>query len=115
MKEELLDYIEDAINAMVKAESFIEGMDFDTFSKDEKTIFAVIRALEVLGEAVKRIPDEIRERYAQIPWRAMAGMRDKLIHGYNQVNLVLVWETVKTHIPSVKPTFQEILEDHLND
>ena len=115
MNEEFLDHIEDAINAMSKAETFIEGINFDSFSKDEKTIFAVIRALEVLGEAVKRIPNEIREQYAQIPWRAMAGMRDKLIHGYNQVNLALVWETVKTHIPSVKPTFQKILEDHLKN
>lgn len=112
MKEEFLDYITDALNAMTSAESFIEGMEFETFRNDNKTIFAVIRALEIVGEAVKRIPESIRQQYPQIPWKAMAGMRDKLIHGYGNVNLTLVWETITQKIPELRPMFQKIIEDY---
>ena len=69
------------------------------------------KTLEIIGETVKRIPEEIREKYEKVPWRAMAGMRDKLIHGYNNVNLVLVRETVKTHTPVVRPIFEKLLKD----
>lgn len=111
MKKEFLDYVSDVVWAMSKAESFIEDMDYKAFSDDDKTVFAVIRALEIVGEAVKRIPDEIRVQCPQISWKAMAGMRDKLIHGYGNINLALVWETVKIQIPEIKPVFQQIIDD----
>jgi uncharacterized protein with HEPN domain len=112
MKNEFLDYVTDVVDAMSKAESFIEGMEYESFVNDDRTIFAVIRSLEIVGEAVKKIPETIRRQYPQISWKAMAGMRDKLIHGYDNVNLVLVWETAKIRIPMVKPIFQQIIEDH---
>lgn len=114
MKEDFLDFVNDALDAMTHAESFVAGMEYDAFSKDTKTIFAVIRALEIVGEAVKRIPENIREQYPQISWKAIAGMRDKLIHGYGNVNLNLVWETTTKKIPKTKPLFQKIIKDYTN-
>ncbi|MFH1258622.1 MAG: DUF86 domain-containing protein [Elusimicrobiota bacterium] len=77
----------------------------------KKTIFAVIRALEIIGEAVKNIPESIRKKYAGIPWKSMAGMRDKLIHEYFGAKLDVVWDTAKNEIPSLKHKFQTILKD----
>ena len=111
MKEEFLDYIEDIIEAMSDAMSFVEGMKYDDFIKDRKTIYAVVRAIEIIGEAVKKIPESVRDSYPDIPWRDMAGMRDKLIHEYFGVNLRAVWDTVKNDIPSLKPSFDKILRD----
>lgn len=67
---------------MEKAQSFIEGMKFKDFAGDSKSIFAVIRALEIIGEAAKKIPNDIPSRSPEIPWKDMAGMRDVLIHDY---------------------------------
>lgn len=65
-------------------------MNFETFLEDDKTSSAVIRKFEIICEAVKNLPDTIREKYPQVPWRQMAGMRDKLIHGYFSVDYTLV-------------------------
>jgi len=112
MKEEFLDYVEDIIKAMDDALSFVKDMDYETFVKDRKTVYAVIRALEIIGEATKNIPLPIKERYSQIPWKDMAGMRDKVIHAYFGVDLKRVWSTVKKDIPSLKPCFETILKEN---
>ena len=69
-----------------------------------------MRSLEVIGEAVKRIPDEIKSNYAEIEWKAIAGMRDKLIHDYFGVDYDIVWDAVKNKIPPLKQRIQEILD-----
>ena len=96
---------------MVAAQAFVEGMDFETFAADDKTSSAVIRKLEIIGEAVKNVPLEIRQQYPQVPWRDMAGMRDWLIHGYFGVDYSRVWLTVEDRIPSVQPIIAQILKD----
>ncbi|MDM7935024.1 MAG: DUF86 domain-containing protein, partial [Methanothrix sp.] len=85
------DYVLDAISSIEEIEDFIGDMEFEGFINDRKTVNAVIRSLEVLGEAVKKIPPEIRDRYPEVPWRYAAGMRDKLIHEYHGVDL---WEVI---------------------
>lgn len=86
-------------------------MDLAAFKNDDKTTSAVIRKLEIIGEAVKGIPDEIRQKHSKIPWKEMAGMRDKLIHFYFGVDYDLVWETIKKRLSEVKNEIDEILSN----
>ena len=111
MKREAGDYIEDIINAMEKSTNFIKDLSYKKFIQDDKTVFAVVRALEIIGEAVKSIPNNLRKKYTEIPWKDMAGMRDKVIHEYFGVELSLVWKTVKEEMPPLKPLFEKMLRE----
>ena len=104
-------YLEDILSAIDSIEKFIAGMDASSFEADDKTTSAVIQKLEIIGEATKQIPDEIRQNHPHIPWKEMAGMRDKLIHFYFGVDHQLVWRTIKERLPHVKLGIQEILHD----
>lgn len=108
-RQEFVDYLRDILDAIDKAAAFTQGMDFKQFCRDDKTIFAVVRALEVVGEASKNVPEALRARYPQISWREMAGMRDKLIHEYFGVNLEVVWKAVQIDLPRLKPLIASML------
>jgi uncharacterized protein with HEPN domain len=110
VKRVVKDHVNDIIDSMNKAMKFIEGMSYEQFTRDDKTVFAVVRALEIIGEAVKKIPEEIRVKYPEIPWKGMAGMRNKVIHEYFGVNLKYVWEIVGKRIPELKPMFEKLRE-----
>jgi uncharacterized protein with HEPN domain len=112
MSDEFLDYVEDMLDAMDKAELLLEGVTYEQFEADFRINFAVIRALEIVSEAAKRLPLNLREQYPDIPWKVMAGMRDRIIHGYDVVDLQIVWDVVKRDIPQVKPQIRRILADH---
>ena len=98
-EREVDDYLEDIRSAALKARAFVVGIDFESFSRDDKTAFAVVRALEIIGEAAKRIPQEFRDLHPTVPWRTMAAMRDKLIHGYLTVDVEIVWKAVVEDLP----------------
>lgn len=104
-------YLKDIIEAMSAIERFVEGIDFDTFKNDDMRSSAVIRKFEIIGEATKNIPEEIRKLKPEIPWKEMAGFRDKLIHFYFGIKYELVWSTIKNRIPMIKSLIQEILEE----
>jgi uncharacterized protein with HEPN domain len=108
------DYLLDMADAFEKIEQFIKGMEFDEFLADDKTAFAVVRGLEIIGEATKMIPDSLRQTYPTVPWKAMAGMRDKLIHHYFGVDLNVVWETAVNDLPPLKSQIQQVLDDLAN-
>jgi len=102
-------YLKDILYAIASIDEFVADMNLETFRVDDKTTSAVMRKLEIIGEATKQIPDEIRNSYPDIPWREMAGMRDKLIHFYFGVDYQLVWKTIKERLPKIKTVLQKIL------
>ena len=108
---EYKDYLIDVIDAINRIEKFVGDSQFSEFEKDDKTIFAVIRALEIMGEAAKKIPAPVKNKYKQIPWQKIAGMRDKLIHEYFGVNARVLWQTVKEDIPGIKPLMEQLVKD----
>jgi uncharacterized protein with HEPN domain len=112
MSREFLDFIEDILDGMDKAEILLEGVAFSQFETDFRINFAVVRALEIIGEAVKRLPEELGQKYPDIPWKGMAGMRDRIIHGYDNVDLQIVWDVVKRDIPQIKPKIAQIIKDY---
>ena len=103
------DYVRDILEAVGRAMSFTEGMSFDEFEDDEKTVYAVVRALEVAGGAAKSVPEDMRQRFPRIPWRDLTGMRDKLIHGYFGVSKEIVWKTVTQDLPGLPGLLTEML------
>lgn len=108
---EVLDYLDDIVEAAEKIERYTERMDYEEFASDEKTVDAVLRNFEVIGEAAKNVPDEIYREYNDVPWSEMAGMRDKLIHGYATIELRIVWMTVKEEIPTLIPQIRTVREE----
>ena len=110
-KREIGDYVQDILEAIIEVKVFTQRMEPEDFAGDKKTINAVVRSLEVMGEAAKRIPDDVRQKYPDIPWRSMAGMRDKLIHEYFGIDLDIVWEVINVELPPLKPLVRQVLED----
>ncbi|MCE7747216.1 MAG: DUF86 domain-containing protein [Candidatus Heimdallarchaeota archaeon] len=104
-------FLKDILVAIDAIADFIGDMDFESFKDDDKTSSAVIRKLEIIGEAIKNIPDEIKVKHFNVPWKDIAGMRDRLIHAYFGVDYKLVWETIKTKLSSLVTTIQIILAD----
>jgi uncharacterized protein with HEPN domain len=94
--------IDDIIEAINKIDRYTGGIDFDSWLKDEKTIDAVIRNIEVIGEASSHLPKEIQEQFEDVPWKMMRGIRNILVHEYFGVDLEIVWKTVKEDLPALK-------------
>lgn len=110
MKKISKPYIDDIVKSIKIIEHYVSGIDDDRGVFDENTQLqdAVIRRLEVIGEATKRLEANFKDKYPEIPWRQMAGMRDVLIHDYDEVDLDLVWEVVVKDLPLLKDSLNNL-------
>lgn len=108
--------IEDILECIKKIERYVDGMDFALFKEDEKTIDAVIKNLETIGEAAQHIPDDIKARHKQVPWRGIIGLRNRIVHGYFNIDLEIIWGIVRQELPDLKVQLEHILKaEHDND
>lgn len=103
-------YLDDILEAINKIENYTKDLNVDLLMKDDKTFDAVIKNLMIIGEAAKNIPENIRENYNDIPWKEMAGMRDKLIHEYFGIRYDVIWKTITLRLPQIKPLIKVILK-----
>ena len=110
-KRDVRVFLEDILESIEKIEEYTANVDEEEFCENTFVQDAVLRRLEIIGEAVKNIPDDFRAKYPEIPWRQIAGMRDVLIHAYFGVNLRRVWKVVKEDIPELKLEIMRILEE----
>jgi len=108
---DLRDYLNDILESVEDIRSFTNSMSCEDFESDKKTLYAVIRCLEIIGEAVKKIPINIREKYPEIPWKEIGGMRDKLIHEYFGVDIETIWDTIHEDLSPLKESVTIIFND----
>jgi uncharacterized protein with HEPN domain len=107
-RREIVDYLDDIRTAIADVKEFTNGMTFEEFAVDKKTVNAVIRSLEVLGEATKHIPTAFRLKHPDVPWAKMAGMRNVLIHDYMGVDLKTVWMVSQERLTELQIMMDEL-------
>lgn len=101
--------LEDILEAARLIETYINGFQYESFIQDRRTVDAVVRNLEIIGEAVKHLPDEMTQRFPEIPWKAIAGFRDILAHCYFRTEDAIVWDAAKNHTPSLVTAINVLL------
>lgn len=107
---EILDFMVDIQESIEDIRTFVGDMTIEEFFEDRKTVNAVIRSLEIIGEAAKKISADVRQNYPDVPWKEIAGMRDKLIHEYFGVDLVIIWETIQNDLSSLDTAVRNFLQ-----
>lgn len=105
-------YLNDILISIERIKEYTNTLSFEEFSKDQKTIDAVIRNFEIIGEAVKNIPPEIKSKHAY-DWRSIAGLRDILIHAYFGASIKIVWDIIQTELPELEKRIREILANEM--
>jgi len=110
-KRDYTDYLHDIIDHADKAMRFVQGVGYDDFSDNEEKVFAVVKMLEIIGEAARHLPRNLRAQYDSIPWKQVIGMRDRLTHEYFSVDLEVVWRTLHEDLPRLRTMAEKMLAD----
>jgi uncharacterized protein with HEPN domain len=103
-------FIEDILESIRLIKNYVENMGFDDFKNDRKTIDAVVRNFEIIGEASRFIPDEIKEEYENVDWKGIVGLRNRIAHEYFDISLSIVWHIVMKELPTLEDQMKKILE-----
>ena len=110
-RREYADYLHDMLTYSERAEGLISGVDLNGFLSDEAKILAVVRALEIIGEAARHVPADVRRRWPEVPWRRIVAMRNKLIHEYFGVDPEVIWRTVRQDLPVLRAALAGLEEE----
>ena len=113
MKRSYTEFLRDILDAIAEIEAFVKDVSFEAFELNREKTLAVVKLLEIIGEAVKKIPNDRRNRYPALPWKSIAGMKDMLVHEYWEIDVAVVWATVQQFLPSLKEVVMIELEEKL--
>lgn len=103
-------FVRDILDAINHIEKFVGSMNYEEFIRDDKTSTAVVKKIEIIGEAIKNIPKDIRASYSNIPWRDIIGMRNKIAHDYFGIDYEIVWKVIKEKLPALKVQVAQMLK-----
>ena len=101
--------LDDILQAIGRIEQYIKGLSYDAFSKDQKSIDAVVRNLEIIGEAANRLPDEFKEKYSEIEWYKVVGLRHRIVHEYFGIDLEIIWQILHKDLPELRDSLPQII------
>jgi len=102
-------YLEDILSGMSRIAEYIEGYDFEKFKKDYKTVDAVIRNFEVIGEAARNLPTEIKKKHPEVPWKEMYALRNRISHEYFGVDYEIIWDVATNYLPENRLQIEKLL------
>jgi len=103
--------LNDICQAIDRIEQYIENLSFDAFSEDQKSVDAVVRNLEIIGEAAKRLPDELKEKYSEIEWHKVVGLRHRIVHEYFGIDIEIIWQILQKDLPALKHKIMQIMSE----
>lgn len=103
-------YLQDIIISITSIEDYIKGLSFEEFSHDKKTVDAVVRNLEIIGEAARNVPKDVRDKYPDIPWERMISMRNKVLHEYFGVDIEILWQTINEDLLPLEEQIKDLPE-----
>jgi len=107
--------VEDMLEAIERIEEFVQGIDLDAFLKDRRTSDAIVRNLEIIGEAARNVPEDVASRHPGVPWKKAREMRNVLAHAYFGVDLPTVWRTIQEDLPPLEARLHEVLRSPASD
>jgi uncharacterized protein with HEPN domain len=104
-------FVEDILESLDLIEEYVADMEFENFKEERKTVDAVVRNLEIIGEAARYIPDTVKEKFAEVDWKGVVGLRNRIAHEYFGLSLSVIWRIIKEEFKPLKEQMQEILEE----